>query len=510
MIMRPQENPYLKENDYFYNVLNYALVKKDFEGVRYIISQVGSFTKDNVVINRISKLFFNDQRCVKWFGLAESINQSTVNMVFSGNVNIKINGDDEATKLVENFLYDGQLIETLKEAYSSALSGVRDGKSYILMRTTSVYDLFSGYRIKDEFLEFEVLKQYEVEYDKNKLIKTITKMVKKEDDKIVNYTFKYVYTSQPNGITSLVIKGYDEDGKQLSNSVVKQVLGIKSVVDAYSYQPFFELNVGRGQLPNIIYLEDSLAQNLYFKDIDLSNSQTKKNIPESLLYKQYSEQTATASDDRYASVFPLKANIEGNSIVLQEGKSAVKELQEHLKMDVLQGCLDAKISPISLGYSLLDSLANNTDTPTTKERVSIRLRETHIAILKILIAKIIKTFLQINKKEVEVSDIAILFDQYITPSIETMTNVLSKQVQFGIKSIEQAVRDLNKNEMSEDEIKEEVSRIIKRNTQTDFNMAQRKQIKSDDESDVKEKKEEDDTKIDNKEDNNLKSEGVVE
>ena len=149
-------------------------------------------------------------------------------------------------------------------------------------------------------------------------------------------------------------------------------------------------------------------------------------------------------------MFPLKANIEGNSIVLQEGKSAVKELQEHLKMDVLQGCLDAKISPISLGYSMLDSLANNTDTPTTKERVSIRLRETHIAILKILIAKIIKTFLQINKKEVEVSDIAILFDQYITPSIETMTNVLSKQVQFGIKSIEQAVRDLNKNEMSED------------------------------------------------------------
>ena len=60
--MRPQENPYLKQNDYFYNVLNYALVKKDFEGVKYILSQVGSFTKDNVVINRISKLFFNDQK----------------------------------------------------------------------------------------------------------------------------------------------------------------------------------------------------------------------------------------------------------------------------------------------------------------------------------------------------------------------------------------------------------------------------------------------------------------
>ena len=68
-----------------------------------------------------------------------------------------------------------------------------------------------------------------------------------------------------------------------------------------------------------------------------------------------------------------------------------------------------RLIPISLGYSLLDSIANNTDTPTTKERVSIRLRETHIAILKILIAKIIKTFLFINGKNVEVSDIAVIF-----------------------------------------------------------------------------------------------------
>ena len=56
-----------------------------------------------------------------------------------------------------------------------------------------------------------------------------------------------------------------------------------------------------------------------------------------------------------------------------------------------------------------------------------------------------------------------------------MTNVLAKQVQFGIKSIEQAVRELNKNEMSEEEIQNEVNRIKDRATQLDFNMAQRKQ-----------------------------------
>ena len=103
MIARPQLNKYLCENERFYNVLNYALVKKDFEAVRFILTNISMFTNDPLVQNRISRLFLLDNRCVKWFGLAESINQSTVNMVFSGNVNIKINQDDEATNLVENF-----------------------------------------------------------------------------------------------------------------------------------------------------------------------------------------------------------------------------------------------------------------------------------------------------------------------------------------------------------------------------------------------------------------------
>ena len=512
MIARPQLNKYLVENERFYNVLNYALVKKDFEAVRFILTNVTMFTNDPLVQNRISRLFLLDNRCVKWFGLAESINQSTVNMVFSGNVNIMVNQDDEATNLVENFLYDGQLIETLKEAYSSALAGVRDGKAYILMRTTSEYDLFTGYRIKDNFLEFEVLKQYEVSYNKNKLVKTITKEVFDEiDQKNKTYYFEYAYTSQPNGITRLEVSGKNEEGEKLKPSFVKSVLGIKDVNMAYSYQPFFELNVGRGQLPNVIYLEDGLAQAMYFKDKDLANSQTKKHVPENLMYKEITSSNAAEFDDPFSTTYPMKKSVDGNSLIIQEGKSAVKEIEEHMKMDILQGCLDAKINPISLGYSLLDSIANNTDTPTTKERVSIRLRETHIAILKILIAKIIKTFLFINGKNVEVSDIAVIFDQYITPSTETMTNVLAKQVQFGIKSIEQAVRELNKNEMSEEEIQNEVNRIKDRATQLDFNMAQRKQAENEKDSDKDVEKEPIVKEpINNKEDNNLKSEGIVE
>ena len=97
---------------------------------------------------------------------------------------------------------------------------------------------------------------------------------------------------------------------------------------------------------------------------------------------------------------------------------------------------------------------------------------------------------------------SVIFDQYITPSIETLTNVLAKQVQFGLKSTQQAVADLNKNEMSDDEISEEVARIKEQVVQMDYNVQQRnKNLQA---------KEEVDDKIDNKEDNVLKSDGIVE
>ena len=114
---------------------------------------------------------------------------------------------------------------------------------------------------------------------------------------------------------------------------------------AYSYQPFFELNVGRGQLPNAIYLEDGLAQAMYFKDKDLANSQTKKHVPENLMYKEITSSNAAEFDDPFSTTYPMKKSVDGNSLIIQEGKSAVKEIEEHMKMDILQGCLDAKINP---------------------------------------------------------------------------------------------------------------------------------------------------------------------
>jgi len=68
------------------------------------------------------------------------------------------------------------------------------------------------------------------------------------------------------------------------------------------------------------------------------------------------------------------------------------------------------------------------------------------------------------------------FAQYITPNIESLTNTLAKQIQFGLISIETAVRKINKDELTDEEVEKEVERILQQMVQMDFNVGQ--QLKS--------------------------------
>ena len=172
----------------------------------------------------------------------------------------------------------------------------------------------------------------------------------------------------------------------------------------------------------------------------------------------------------------IKGSIDkgGDAAQIIEGKSAIATIEKNLALNVIQACLDAKISPVSLGYNLVDKLGNNTDVGTDKERVSIRLRDSHIDRLKVFISKVVKQYLLLHDFNVPIEKISVLFAQYITPSTETLTNVLAKQVQFGIKSIPQAVTELNRDELSQEEVDKEVDFILSQSqAQIDLNMAQR-------------------------------------
>lgn len=481
---------YEKENKYLQNVLSYYIGKRDFETALRIITSANEITSDEKLRYRFSKLFLNNMHATDYYGLGSSIVNTMSNMIFGGNVTIEVK-DKEAQKLIDELYYDGYFMDSINEAYKASAS--TDGKAYLFMNTTQTYNKVTNVKVGEEFIDYKVFPSFEIEVYGNELIRTFYKDFEIKSE-IHTFKFTYSYYTETNLKTTLYINGYDNKDLEISQELTKTILGIDELVFEYDYVPYLELNIERGMLPNIIFIEDSLAENIYFQNTDLSNSQTHTYIPEQFLYTSPLANHNSNYNDKYITSHMIKdGGLDAQQIVSVKGESAINDIEKNMIINIIRGCLDAGISPLSLGSSLIDKVANNTDVGIQKERVSIRLREKHIDRLKIFIAFAIKDYLYINGYNISVKDISVIFAQYITPSIETQTNVLAKQVQFGIKSNEQAVRELNRDELSDAEVEAEVERIKEFTTQRDFNVTQNL----------------------NKEkpkgvDNNLKSSGIVE
>lgn len=465
-----------RNNTKYLDIVNHHIGKRDFETVLWLLDNAISFTEDVKLVNRTKGLFLNNPKCKEFFGLGENIVGTMSNMVFAGNVNIKVE-NEEIQKRIDELYFDGYFIETLKKAYEYAISSYV-GKSYIFLNTQQEYNSVTEVKLRDEFVDFSVLPSYLIEKDKNVLKRKYYKTVYYDDGESEIYEFVYTYTTDNEGNTELYIEGFNDKDEKLSDSEVVNVLRVDTVMEYFEYIPYIEINMDKGMLPNILWIENSLAENLYWQDVDLGSSQTHTFTPENLLYENLYPKGVLENTfrDKYETQHITAETIDGEGIKVVAGASAIVEIEKNLALNIIQASLDAKISPVSLGYSLIDRLASNTELGVNRERVSIRLRENHITKLKVYIAKTLQMILKIDSIEVDVLDIAVLFDPYITPSVETMTNVLSKQVQFGIKSRYLAVKELNKNELSDDDIEQEYDRIKELGTQIDYNVAQRKQM----------------------------------
>ena len=497
-----------ENNTRFLNTLNHFLAKKDLVLVKRLLMSVSEFSVDGRLQDTLTDLFINKNYCNELFGIAGDIVNTMGDIVFSGNVNIKT-PKSNANKELERLLYDGLFIRMLKEAYVEAITAY-DHKSYVLMMFDKIIDEETHEKVGNTLANFKVLKSFEVEHYGNTLkwniYKEIDKPVKK--DKLYQVG-KFVYEYKTiDGRTYLTIRGYCEDGAELTPQEVMEFLEIESLNDEFDFKPYYRLDVEKSMLPKILRIEDKLAQAIYFQNEDLSNSQTQMYTPENMLYNVGNDKNSYFDDykDQVKTKHTLRGGAsDGDKIEIVEGKSSIDFIEKNMAMLILEACLDGGISSLSLGHLLVDKFGNNTDVGESKERVTIRKRNSHVNVLKIFIAELIKDYLKEKGHNVDKEDITVIFDPYITPSVETMTNVLSKQVQFGIKSREQAVQDLNKNELSDNEIQKEIENIKEFTTQQDFNSVQQIKAGSDNQ---KQDKDKDTTKL--KVDNNLKSSGIEE
>lgn len=457
-------------NEKFFSIVNNYISLNDYQGVRMAINGVGEIVKDTGLINRIGNLFMKDVRAVDFFGLGANIVNTMINTIFSSNFKIKIE-HDIGEELVNKLYYDGMFIDTMKEAYRVALSSIC-GRSYILFNIDNVYDTRNDIKVGEKFIDFKVLKPYEVDRDNNVLVYTFYKDVNFGAETKI-YTFKYKYITDNDDSTLLWVYGYDEKDNEISSELVMDILGIQTVEEKFSFKPYQELNLGKGSLPNMLFIEDNLAQALYFQNLDLSSSQTHNYAPEAMLNAVPDGVDIEKSYyDRYQLNHVVKNTLSGAKLESIAGESAIGDIERNIALNVLRGSLDAEISPLSLGYSLIDKIASNTDIGAFKERVTIRKREADIVKLKIVMGKTLQNYFKLMGIDVNYSDIAIIFNPYITPSVESMVNTLSKAVQFGIMSRERAVMLLQKDELNDEEMEIEMENIRAMVTQQDFNVSQ--------------------------------------
>lgn len=124
----------------------------------------------------------------------------------------------------------------------------------------------------------------------------------------------------------------------------------------------------------------------------------------------------------------------------------------------------AGLSPTTLGITGLESINSSQESQDAREKPSLRKREICLNGWRPVLKEVLNKWLQLadyleGLDIVDYTDlIDIQFNEYTNPSLESVTDVLVRQVAGGIKSMESAVTELNDG-MSEKQVAEEVAKI---------------------------------------------------
>lgn len=127
------------------------------------------------------------------------------------------------------------------------------------------------------------------------------------------------------------------------------------------------------------------------------------------------------------------------------------------------------LSPTTLGLTGLESINSSAESQDAREKTSLRTREICLESWKLTLKELLNKYLQvrdyINGDEVyDYSDlINIQFNDYTSPSVENVTNVLAQQVANGLKSRRTAIEELMDGD--KDEAEKEFARILEENAQ---------------------------------------------
>lgn len=124
----------------------------------------------------------------------------------------------------------------------------------------------------------------------------------------------------------------------------------------------------------------------------------------------------------------------------------------------------AGLAPTTLGLTGLESINSSAESQDAREKTSLRKREVCLMGWEKVLKEVLNRWLQVNDyiKGLDIIDysdlINIQFNEYTNPSYESITDVLAQQVNYGLKSQETAISELNDG-WSDEQVQAELEKI---------------------------------------------------
>ncbi len=451
---------------------NDPVVIKNFyrEGVKQLLQDrwIAANVRDKFMAQNI------DGQAFVYFGLCPMIVQGKVNLVASNGFKCKSSNKEVDAKLNE-FIEDACLPARFAEGVYLE-SGLGD----------FMYRLSYDPSISDKPLIDVIEPQwFEVHYYKGHIKSFVIKKAA-EDDK--NYEIREIFYKNKDGNVCITYRYHNRDGyvdhkdtnlvKECAMHFEEQIDMSDKVLPFKDFPLVFKKNANSNQLykgergvPDIQGL-DTIEDALTETASDLADAIRKGGI------KEYVDESLIPEDleGRGQKLNPFNKTIittkgsanPGNPKALWQVTQADIKWEAYTKtiqnlMSI--GINKAGLAPTTLGLTGLESINSSAESQEAREKTSLRTRELSLSTWEKTLKELLNKYLQmldyIEGKEIldYTSLIKIHFDDYISPSVENITEVIVNQVAAGVKSRKHAIKDLN-SEYSDKDAEDELLDIM--------------------------------------------------
>lgn len=441
---------------------NMALLSNDPAIIRYFYQiEAPKLLKDQWLTMEIKDKFmaqYMPGQAFTYFGLCPMIVQAKVNLLASNGFKCQSENkeiDEKLNRLIED--------ERLNMKFAEGVyleSGLGD----------FLYRLSYDPRISDKPIIDVVEPQlFEINYYKKTIKSYIIKLLAEDDP---NYELREIYYKNEEGDVCITYRFFTNghyvspNDKYLVDACKLHFpsdLKLKDVILPFKDYPIvFKKNANSNQLYNgergvpdiqgLDTIEDALSESAS----DLIDAIRKGGV------KEYVSDELIPED---VDGNELRLNHFNKTIITTKGSSNPSNpsdlwhvVQGDIKWEAYTrtiqnlmsiGINKAGLSPTTVGLTGLESINSSAESQEAREKTSFRTRETALKSWALTLKELLNKWLQLcdyieGKEILDYSElIKIHFDDYITPSVENITDVLARQVQAGIKSQKHAIKDLN-------------------------------------------------------------------